>query len=78
MKTYKNVTCLNKEDLDSNSLLYAVKEQLELSYPNLNGENLTIVADLMVRYDEDVTEENGQYSCYSCELESKKGKGMSM
>lgn len=67
MKTYKNVTGLNREDLDENSLLYAVKEQLEDSYPNLMGDNLTIVADLMVRFDEDVTEENGQFNCYSTE-----------
>ena len=67
MKTYKNVTGINKEDLDERSLLEAVKEQLQDSYPNLTGENLTIVADLMVRFDEDVTEENGQFSCYSAE-----------
>lgn len=67
MKTYKNVTCLNKEDLDHSSLLEAVKEQLQDSYPSLNGKELTIVADLMVRFDEDVTESNGQFSCYSTE-----------
>jgi len=65
MKTYKNITWINKEDLDHSSLLEAVKEQLQDSHPDLTGENLTIVADLMVRYDEDVTEENGQFSCYS-------------
>jgi hypothetical protein len=67
MKTYKNVTGINRTDLDSSSLLEAVKEQLQDSYPSLNGESLTIVADLMVRYDEDVTESNGQFSCYSAE-----------
>ena len=67
MKTYKNVTGINRTDLDSSSLLEAVKEQLQDSYPSLNGENLTIVADLMVRYDEDVTESNGKFSCYSAE-----------
>lgn len=67
MKTYKNVTVINIEDLNYSSLLEAVKEQLEQSYPNLGGESLTIVADLMVRYDEDVTESNGQFSCYSAE-----------
>lgn len=67
MKTYKNVTGLNKIDMDSTSLLKAVKEQLQNSYPSLRGENLTIVADLMVRHDEDVTEENGQFTCYSAE-----------
>jgi hypothetical protein len=67
MKTYKNVTGINREDLSASALLEAVKEQLEQSYPNLGGESLTIVADLMVRYDEDVTESNGQFSCYSAE-----------
>lgn len=65
MKTYKNITWINREDLDHSRLLEAVKEQLQDSHPDLTGENLTIVADLMVRYDEDVTEENGQFSCYS-------------
>jgi len=65
MKTYKNVTCFNREDLSSSDLLDAIKEQLEDSYPNLSSENLTIVADLMLRFDEDVTEENGQFTCYS-------------
>ena len=65
MKTYKNVTGINRTDLDYNSLLDAVKEQLSDSYSNLVGENLTIVADLMVRFDEDITEENGQFTCYS-------------
>ena len=63
MKTYRNITGINSEDLDGNSLLYAVKEQLEDSYPGLTGESLTIVADLMVRFDEDVFEANGQFSC---------------
>jgi len=65
MKTYKNVTGINRTDLDSRSLLEAVKEQLQDSYPSLNGESLTIVTDLMVIYDEDVTESNGQFSCYA-------------
>jgi len=65
MKTYRNVNYLNREDLDASSLLEAVKESLQDSYPNLNEENITIIADLMVRFDEDVTEEYGQYSCYS-------------
>lgn len=68
MKTYKNVTWINREDLDSSSLLEAVKEQLQDSYPSLNGERLIIVADLMIRYDEDVYESNGQFSCHSAEL----------
>jgi len=65
MKTYKNVTCFNAQDLGYSDLLQAVKEQLEDSHPDLTGENLTIVADLMVRFDEDVTEENGQFNCLS-------------
>lgn len=67
MKTYRNVTWINREDLDHNSLLEAVKEQLQESYPSLNGDNLTIVADLMLRFDEDVTESNGNFTCYSAE-----------
>ena len=63
MKTYKNVTCFNAEDLSYSDLMDAVKEQLEDSYPNLSGENLTIVADLMCRFDQDVFEANGQFSC---------------
>ena len=63
MKTYKNVTCLNAQDLDAHSLLNAIKEQVENSYPYLTGENLTIVADLMMRFDSNVYESNGQFSC---------------
>jgi hypothetical protein len=65
MKTYKNVTCFDRQDLSHTDLLNAIKEQLELSYPNLGGEELTIVADLMIRYDEDITESFGQFICYS-------------
>jgi hypothetical protein len=68
MKTYKNVTGLNYADLDGSSLLETVKKQLEQSYPNLGGESLTIVADLMVRFDEDVFEANGQFSCDMSDL----------
>lgn len=67
MKTYNNVTGINRTDLDHSSLLDAVKEQLSDSYPNLISEELTIVSDLMVRFDEDVTEENGQFTCRSAE-----------
>jgi len=38
------------------------------TYPNLIDENLTIVADLMVRFDEDVFESNGQFSCLTSNL----------
>ena len=67
MKIYRNITWLNGIDLDQNSLLLAVKEELAFRYPDLSGDDLFIVTDLMVTYDEDVTEENGQFSCYSCE-----------
>lgn len=63
MRTYKNVTCLNAQDLDGSALLYAIKDQLTDSYPDLCGESLTIVADLMMRFDSDVYESNNQFSC---------------
>jgi hypothetical protein len=68
MKTYKNVTCFQREELSHPDLLEAVKEQLEISYPDLNGENRTVVADLMVREDADVFEANGQFTCDPSEL----------
>lgn len=67
MKTYNNVTVFNAEELSASDLLNAVREQIEISYPDLGSENATIVADLMVRYDEDVTESNGQFTCPSAE-----------
>jgi len=63
MNHYKNVTCFNSEELGYSDLLQAVKEQLEITYPSLSGEKLTIVADLMCREDADVHESNGQFSC---------------
>jgi hypothetical protein len=64
MKTYKNVPFQKENgDLGYSDLLQAVKEQLEISYPDLTGESLTIVADLMCRFDQDVYEANGQFSC---------------
>lgn len=65
MKTYKNIDFLNREDLDENNLLEAVKEQLQDSHPELSGDNLTIVADLMVRFDEDVIEDNGRFFTFT-------------
>lgn len=69
MKTYKNVTKTTGRNQSCYSeILSDVKEELQKYYPDLTGEDLTIVADLMVRFDEDVTEDNGQFSCYSLDL----------
>jgi DNA-binding protein Fis len=69
MKTYKNVTeTTGRNQSCYSEILSDVKEELQKYYPDLTGEDLTIVADLMVRFDEDVTEDNGQFSCYSLDL----------
>lgn len=64
MRIYKNVTvdCDNKSDRE---IFEAVKSELARLYPELTGENLTIVATLMAEHDEDVNEDYGQFSCYS-------------
>lgn len=64
MKTYNNITIENAENMEYSELLDAVKN--ELSKEGFVGETATIIADLMVRYDEDVIEENGQYFTLSC------------
>jgi len=59
MKTYNNITIENADKMNYRELLEAVKN--ELSKKGVEGENATIIADLMVRFDEDVQEESGQY-----------------
>ena len=64
MKTYKNVPFQKQEgELSYSDLISSVKEQLQDSHPDLSSESLTIVADLMCRFDRDVYEANGQFSC---------------
>lgn len=65
MKTYSNITIENAESMNYNELMDAVKT--ELAKDGIKGESATIIADLMIRYNEDVTESNGQFSCYSAE-----------
>lgn len=72
MKTYKNVQVNSANVLSYRQLIQKVKAHLSQFYPELKGENQTIVADLMVRNDEDVFENNGQFACYSSKLEREK------
>ena len=65
MKTYNNITIENADKMGYSELLEAVKD--ELSKDGIEGESATIIADLMVRFDEDVYEENGQYFTNSSE-----------
>ncbi|MDX9789284.1 MAG: hypothetical protein RBT61_00495 [Candidatus Kapabacteria bacterium] len=59
MKTHQNVIIDNAADLDYSDLMNSVRAELETR--GITGEATGIIADLMVRYDEDVIEDNGQF-----------------
>lgn len=60
MKTHDNVIIDNAADLDYSDLMDAVQAELEAR--GITGEATSIIADLMIRYDEDVIEDNdGQF-----------------
>jgi len=56
MKTYNNITIENADKMGYSELLEAVKN--ELAKDGIEGESATIIADLMVRFDEDVFEKD--------------------
>jgi hypothetical protein len=61
MMTYRNQTPENASKLNYRELLEATVEMLKEKYPKLERENAIMIADLMVRYDEDVLGDLGQY-----------------
>lgn len=63
MRRYRNVKYLNVHHLEAFHVLDIIKHDLRDVYINLSGDNLNIIADLMLRYDKDVYEYNGQFSC---------------
>jgi hypothetical protein len=54
-----NIDAYNK--LGHSEQLDVIRDLLTENYPDLVGEELTIVADLMIRYDEDVVDIDGQF-----------------
>jgi hypothetical protein len=61
MTTYRNQTPKNADKLEYRELLNETVKMVEEKYPNLEHENVVMIADLMVRYDEDVLGDLGQY-----------------
>ena len=54
-KVYKNIEGIS--DLSVNeSMFTAISDEIRKTYPNTSSENISIIADIMIRYDEDVIE----------------------
>lgn len=66
MKKYKNVPGINRIDWDKILLINHYCMHLKMNYPKLSDNSLTIISDLMYRFDEDVTEDDsGEFYCYN-------------
>lgn len=71
MKTYKNITIEGQEKMSARDIYEALKVKIAETYPELSPESVSIVADGMLTYDEDILEINGDFYPDSLHPEEK-------